>query len=264
MNNLTRRDILKVGGGLAVLTLASSCGLAEIYIDNKIAEIEERKKQELRRHIRGIRENMVTLETKFHYMIRYNEISGLDEDTTSGEGLFFGDYILTANHVVNVTKKSIIMKLGLENKFPYFNPENFFFDKINEEVKIGEEILEGIVHNPDKDLAIIPYKRKNKPKYEVKLGNSNKMDLLDETFLVGAPLSKYQVVKRELIGSEVKKSEIITPTRAIFGDSGSPLINNNGEVIAIASEIIPGSHAIFIPINEYREEIEKYEKTIRK
>jgi len=236
-------------------------------LEERLRQEPVQKKEELVRHIRGIQKNMVTLETTTKYIISYGSRTKPAFRIISGEGLIYRDYILTTNHLIELTEKAA--RDDLKKKIgPDFNLEEFSFEKYSEITFLGDERIEEMFSDPEKDIGIIPYKKPRRSDYVVELGDSDELDLLDELYIVGRPFSLYPVVKGGIMGSEREKginppisSEIVTDHRAIGGDSGSPLINLDGKVVGIVANIIKESHALSIPINEYKKAIAKYEKT---
>ncbi len=228
------------------------------------------KKERLREHIEGIRENMVTFNTSAKIWVGY-PMFGYDnfEPKVKGEGLIYDDYILTANHVVNNSREMFIHGMKPEiTKSPFFDPSELTFEIISETVLLNDNKIERIVSIPDMDIAFIPYTQKegDKSNYEVKLGDSDSLKIFDELYILGRPFSEFPVTKKGIVGalnyqkSILEDGGIITSHRAIGGDSGSPLINKDGEVVGIVSSIIQESHTLSIPINLYKEEITKYER----
>ena len=71
--------------------------------------LPEWKKSELKRHIRGIRENTVTLKTHTKYLASYMGEGKEGKKIMFVEGLIWGDYILTANHVINLTENNFML-----------------------------------------------------------------------------------------------------------------------------------------------------------
>lgn len=268
---MKRREFLGFGG-LTLLTLAeSSCSSQLVNIselEKLFDQIEINKKKELRRHIKGIQENMVTFSTSSKFYVSYYGTSGLRRDKFTGEGIICGNYILTANHVINLTEEEIIKRLTkiLEEKGIKFDPDKFMFNKIDEYSSFDGTAVKKALNFPEKDMGIVPYYGPKKSNYKVQLGDSDKLKVLDQLYVVGRPRSRYPVVKEGMVGSrinkkiyDVVKGEIITDHEVVGGDSGSPLINSDGEVVGIISTIGEDSHTISIPINFYKEAIAKYE-----
>lgn len=271
---MDRRQFLGFSSVVGLTVALSGCGLKIVdisYLEKILNRVRIIEKAELRRHIKGIQENMVTLETTTEYIGGYIGISaGFNTHTFSGEGLIYRDYILTADHVINLTKKTVSDVIK-EHLGRMFDPEKLTFEKINEHTLLDGEVVNEQLNYPEKDMGIILYKKPKRSDYVVELGDSDKVDLLDELYVIGRPHSRYPIVKGGIVGSGERKggslrieSGIITDHRAISGDSGSPLINLDGEVVGITSHIIEGSHTISVPINLYKEAIAEYENSLRR
>lgn len=262
---MDRRRFLELGATAAVSGFLGG-GMAN-YI------LPKWEKSELKRHIRGIQENMVSLKTNTKYLVTYIGEEKEDEKVLFGEGVIWENYILTADHVINLTEKSFAERLKkiLGERGGKFIPRTFIFDKHSEHTILDGERLEEKLHFPEKDIGIIPYEDPVKSNYKVRLGNSDELDLMDELYVIGRPDTEYLVSKPGVVTSEKKKrinslmpGEIVTSHRVIPGDSGSPLINQKGEVMGIVSRYAEGSHTVSIPINEFKKEINKYESSKRK
>lgn len=154
------------------------------------------------------------------------------------------DYILTNYHIIEDHNKIYIYNKNKEK----VNGKVEFFDK-------------------NKDIAIIKIENKLNLK-KIKLGNSNKIKVTDEVYTLGIPIDfrYFGTFSKGIISSINRKitvnnntyNTIQVDTNISLGNSGSPLINKNGEVIGIVfvtEEDINGI-SFAIPINEVMKVIE--------
>ena len=107
---------------------------------------------------------------------------------------------------------------------------------------------------PDFDIAIIKiidFKNKD----YIKIGNSDKIRLRDEVYVIGYPNDpNYPIITSGTIsGSRTNYIQTDTPVNS--GNSGGPLLNSNNEVIGVTSSIIKNSQnsSLITPINIFRE-----------
>jgi len=277
---MNRRQVLISGGLSALALIASSCNYLLInpvelnhLIDKRIEQKKEEEISKLKEHMLGIRENIVTMHTTSNIEAKIYGIGLVSKKANlSGEGLIFENYILTSNHLISFDIDSY------RNEY-----ENFFFKTFRrypdsleftpELTTLNGKILESIKKDVKRDMAIfkLPEGYK-KPNYRVKLGDSDKLEFYDEVHLLGDPSDMYFVPRPGVITSfpgEEYKDEFITHKGKIMavvgvsGDSGSPIINKEGEIVGITSSSNVASVA-FVPINAYKEEIAKYEETLRR
>lgn len=148
------------------------------------------------------------------------------------------DYILTNYHIIEDYNKIYIYNKNKEK----VNGKVEFFDK-------------------NKDIAIIKIENKLNLK-KIKLGNSSKIKVTDEVYTLGIPIDfrYFGTFSKGIISSINRKIKvdnntydtIQVDTNISLGNSGSPLINKNGEVIGIVfvtEEDINGI-SFAIPIND--------------
>lgn len=154
---------------------------------------------------------------------RQMSVSGL------GTGFLVDDlHIMTAAHVVQ-TAETIVIK---------------FHD--------GEEIPADVVSNyKTADVALLKLKWKSKNGKVLKLGDSDKMDIGEQIFIVGTPLGlSYSFSSGYISGRQKSKKRTSALVRAEFiqtdasinhGNSGGPMFNTKGEVVGIVSYILSQS-----------------------
>jgi len=137
-------------------------------------------------------------------------------------------HIMTAAHVVQ-TAETIVIK---------------FHD--------GEEIPADVVSNYGvADVALLKLKWKSKNGKVLKLGDSDKMKVGEQIFIVGTPLglshsfSSGYISGRQMSSkrtSAIVKAEFLQTDAAInHGNSGGPMFNTKGEVVGIVSYILSES-----------------------
>lgn len=172
-----------------------------------------------------------------------------NNETSNGTGFVYKkekdyDYILTNYHIIEDYNKIYIYNKNKEK----VNGKVEFFDK-------------------NKDIAIIKIENKLNLK-KIKLGNSSKIKVTDEVYTLGIPIDfrYFGTFSKGIISSINRKIKvdnntydtIQVDTNISLGNSGSPLINKNGEVIGIVfvtEEDINGI-SFAIPINEVMKVIE--------
>ena len=117
---MDRRDFLKVG---AVSFVSSSIPISIYHFLNSQGKLETDPKDVLREAVKTIIENTVTLHTHSQY-------DGGERDV-SGQGLIFGDYIITCDHIVSMH--------GIQE------PSTFGTLEIKVDVQMEETRLNGVV-----------------------------------------------------------------------------------------------------------------------
>ena len=105
---------------------------------------------------------------------------------------------------------------------------------------------------PSADVALIKLDRVPEKAAPAALGNSDKVEVGDEVFVVGAPyglshtltaghISSRHTPGRELLGN-LEKLELFQTDAAInMGNSGGPMFNMDGEIIGVVSHILSQS-----------------------
>ena len=231
---MDRREFLKLIA-LGLSTSLYGCS----FIDLELERIRKASKL--------IIENMVTLKTK----LKYHDGG---KDKISGEGLIVDDYIITCDHLVNL--------YGYNQRTPI---GNIYIPRVSKsrEVKLENQILESVFTDSKRDMAIFKLPNGYDKPEPVKLGDDDKLKLLDRLYLIGDAYDLSYVVRPGYLG----KKEVITiktyprdtigklfTGRVVPGDSGSPILNSNGEVIGLASDS-SGAYGLFKPINWYKQEL---------
>lgn len=186
------------------------------------------------------------------------------ETKVLGSGVIYDKegYIITNNHVVSDTKE-IIVRLQDKRKFT---------------AKL-------IGADPNTDVALIKINGENLP--VARLGNSDNVNVGEWVLAIGTPFDSVfnSTVTAGIISSLGRNLNIIKPNKQSYkiedfiqtdavinpGNSGGPLVNLNGEVIAINSAIASSSglyegYGFAIPINLVKamvEDLRKYGKIVR-
>lgn len=138
--------------------------------------------------------------------------------------------IITASHIVQTAEEIMVV----------------FHDR--------EEVPAKVLYTyPAADVALIQLTQsKSTPLFPVHLGDSDKVRIGDQVFIIGAPFGIGQSLsvgyvsgkhgKRNSNESFLKTEFIQTDAAINEGSSGAPMFNTNGEVIGIASFILSHSH----------------------
>ena len=147
-----------------------------------------------------------------------------------GSGVMISDdgKIMTAAHVVQIA------------------------DRIVVEFVDGQEIPANVIASaPYADVSLLQLERKPNNIKPVKLGDSDKVEIGDRTFIIGAPYGLKHTLTVGYISGRHKSSTVIgnlTPLELLqtdaainMGNSGGPMFNMNGEVIGIVSYILSQS-----------------------
>lgn len=145
-----------------------------------------------------------------------------------GSGVLVGEkrmYVLTAAHVVaNASKIRVSFKDGTE-----MSATNARIDKTA-------------------DVALIKLERAATTIPAAKVGDSDKVRIGDDIFVIGSPLGLEHSVSKGIISGKHKELNETTPAPAMEffqtdasinkGNSGGPMFNMQGEVIGIVSSIL--------------------------
>jgi len=151
------------------------------------------------------------------------------KDIGSGFVVNQDGYILTNNHVVGTDNN---IKVNLEGK-------EFKAQVIDADKKL--------------DLALLKIDATNIP--VVRIGDSSKVEKTEEVFAIGSPLGLNQTVTKGIVGNKERKFKDINYIQLDLvlnpGNSGGPLVNDNGEVIGINTFIEKETtdYGFALPIN---------------
>jgi S1-C subfamily serine protease len=176
--------------------------------------------------------------------------------TATGSGIVIDDkgHILTNNHVIEGADK-IEVKLGASDH---------------------EYTAEVVGTDPASDLALLQVEAPSKELDALTLGDSSKMEVGDPVVAIGNPFGLDRTVTSGIVSALQRQIQapngfsidnVIQTDAAINpGNSGGPLINGNGEVIGINSQIETGGGndgnvgiGFAIPINTAKEVIHELE-----
>ena len=157
-------------------------------------------------------------------------LSGLLGSTGLGSGVLISEHgkLLTAAHVVQTA------------------------DKVTVEFTGGAQVTARVVSSePIADVALLQLESVPAGVEPVRLGDSDKVEVGDEVFVVGAPYGLTHTLSAGHISGRIVQdpglgvrpgSEYLQTDAAINrGNSGGPMFNMNGEVIGIASRILSHS-----------------------
>jgi S1-C subfamily serine protease len=183
--------------------------------------------------------------------------SKVAEGVASGSGVVLDDegHVLTNNHVVEGGEE---ITVSLESEGQMYPAE-----------VVGTE--------PNSDLALLKVDAPASKLHPLKLGDSSKMEVGDPVVAIGNPFDLQRTVTSGIVSAlqrEIQAPDGVTIDNVIQtdaainpGNSGGPLINADGEVIGINSQIYTGGEGndgnvgigFAIPINTAKEEIAKLE-----
>jgi S1-C subfamily serine protease len=183
--------------------------------------------------------------------------SKVAEGVASGSGVVLDDegHVLTNNHVVEGGET---IKVSFESEGQMYPAE-----------VVGTE--------PNSDLALLKVDAPAAKLHPLKLGDSSKMEVGDPVVAIGNPFDLQRTVTSGIVSAlqrEIQAPDGVTIDNVIQtdaainpGNSGGPLINADGEVIGINSQIYTGGEGsegnvgigFAIPINTAKEEIAKLE-----
>ncbi len=266
---MKRREFLEAALTLSAAPLVSSCIPAALdavftdYINNKIEQRENQIKEELRREIEGIKDNVVSLKTSTSFFMETDRGVLKPRLSIKGNGLIYENYILTANRVTSIDEMAIREDLS-ENGVKLIK-----MDVLSKSIYFGKESLEQVVAGSEREISILKipdgYKR---PDYKIKFGNSDELRAMDRIFTLitnGGGL----IVKEGIVGNDglaeysglngAKFKGKFSSFPVIQREIGSPVINKRGEIVGLISNVNEFS-SVFEGIKGYLEEIEKYEK----
>lgn len=246
---------------MIILTIA---GLSSIYgieryienrVENYIEGIVESQQINLLEDTIGILENKVMLESEIVISSPLPESNEMTLGTMQGKGVIVNhenkDYIITAAHVVSLERR-----LGEE-------PSESF--NVDYRTRLNGEKLDEIIIDAERDIAIFKFPDNlERPEYQVRLGDSENLLPFEKIYILGNPgLSGFNV--REGIISNYERTRTVgnVETEGINisanvypGDSGTPVINENGEILGIVKETHYNLTGYFAPINWFKEYFE--------
>jgi S1-C subfamily serine protease len=171
-----------------------------------------------------------------------------------GTGFFIDEnFILTNHHVIeNATK----IEIALENSNKTYEAELIYSDKASDIAAIKVKDLE-------------TFKKENK---YITLHMTTHYKLLDEVYAIGHPWGLYWSISKGVVSRDLLKKPnevnffMQTDAHVFNGNSGGPLLNTNGNVIGINSNMIVnegGSYGLAIPITIVEKvlaDLEKYKE----
>jgi S1-C subfamily serine protease len=185
------------------------------------------------------------------------------EEESSGGGIATGSgilidtegHILTNNHVIEGATK-VEVKLGSSDT---------------------EHEAEVVGADPATDVALLKVNAPTSEEHPLSLGNSSKVSVGDPVVAIGNPFGLDRTVTAGIVSALQRQiqapngfsiSHVIQTDAAINpGNSGGPLINSEGQVIGINSQIQTGGSGdgnvgigFAVPINTAREVVEQIEK----
>jgi S1-C subfamily serine protease len=183
--------------------------------------------------------------------------SKMAEGVASGSGVVLDDegHVLTNNHVVEGGEQ---IQVSFESEGQMYPAE-----------VVGTE--------PNSDLALLKVEAPAAKLHPLALGDSSKTEVGDPVVAIGNPFDLQRTVtsgivsalQREITAPDGVKIDNVIQTDAAInpGNSGGPLINADGEVIGINSQIYTGGEGsegnvgigFAIPINTAKEEIAELE-----
>jgi S1-C subfamily serine protease len=190
-------------------------------------------------------------------------LSPFGEEESSGGGIATGSgilidtegHILTNNHVIEGASK-VEVKLGSSDT---------------------EHEAEVVGADPATDVALLKVNAPVSEEHPLSLGNSSKVSVGDPVVAIGNPFGLDRTVTAGIVSALQRQiqapngfsiSHVIQTDAAINpGNSGGPLINSEGQVIGINSQIQTGGSGdgnvgigFAVPINTAREVVEQIEK----
>ena len=157
-----------------------------------------------------------------------NTVKKMNKDVGSGVVISNDGKIMTASHLVH-------------------SADAIRVEFLNGEI-IPARVLSSVSHA---DVALIQLEHLPKKIQVAPLGDSDKVLVGDDIFVIGAPYGYSHTVSKGIISarykpgeidSELSQTELLQTDAAINqGNSGGPMFNEKGEVIAIVSHIISHS-----------------------
>ncbi len=240
---MNRREFLKFG---AVSFVSALFPLSIYHYVNS-------NNSKLKQGIREVIENRVYLETDFKYT--REEQTEVRSAEMAGHGTIVGGYVFTVDHLLE-------KKIDFEN----YGGGSIYWDltKVSTDTKIGKSRLELIASDYDLDIAVLKLpKDYQKPKTKVRLGDSDKLKPLDKVYLIGDPRDKQIIIREGIVSNEIERRKTVgenslvsygfnTSIQLFPGDSGSPLLNEEGEIVGFANHMLGFYASNMVPINDFK------------
>ncbi|MEK6760603.1 MAG: serine protease [Nanoarchaeota archaeon] len=214
------------------------------------------KLENLRKEIKKVSSNKVMLESKVKYRVESSGIE-LDEDIR-GYGNVVGNYIITVNHVVSVNS-SIFQETP-------FGVAQIYVENLFSETRLNGSKLESIIYDKENDIAIFKLPEELNGKYNpVALGDSDKLKILDKICSIGNPRLNSEIIRCGIVSNDIAKREFegrkmygFESSILVFpGDSGTPVVDEKGEIIGLANYWLYGVASNIVPINKFKEYMDK-------
>jgi len=185
--------------------------------------------QQLREAFRKVHQSVVTVRTKeIDVSNSSNQVISIIDGLGSGVLISADGKIMTAAHVVQTA------------------------DVASVEFPDGQQIIARVIGSDvQSDVALLQLKQVPRDIVPATLGDSDKVEVGDQIFVVGAPYGISQTLTaghlsgRHLLNTNEESStsaEFLQTDAAVNGgSSGSPLFNSDGEVVGIVSRIMSRS-----------------------
>jgi len=185
--------------------------------------------QQLREAFRKVHQSVVMVRTKqIDLPSSSKEVMAINDGLGSGVLISADGKILTAAHVVQTA------------------------DVASVEFPDGQEIIASVIGSDVRsDVALLQLKRVPSGIVPATLGDSNKIEVGDQIFVIGAPYGLSQTLtaghvsgRHSLNGNDESSPSIEflqTDAAVNGGNSGSPMFNLDGEVVGIVSSLVSHS-----------------------
>jgi len=164
------------------------------------------------------------------------------------------DLLLTAGHCMVNTGEVINDKHGYCKAFTWiFNYySNSAQDYKNEDIYKCESILYGISTEKDDDLALIKLDRKVKGIQPLKLSDTI-LTTGDNVSMIGHPMGLPKKISGDSTITHIRNHQNYTKLDSFAGNSGSPVFNQNNNVVGLFLGGVPN-------VSTYKDEIKKCER----
>ena len=258
-----------MGRSYAILLTAAalaSLPLANKYIDHKVNSAIELKQNHdlynLLNETQTVLENQILLETELYS--QYDLDGRLALLRGSAYIVEHNDerYIITVAHNVSFSMYS-------DNK--PLSPYNMYLELMNLDYKTTWDgiSLEKIVFDNSRDVAVFKFPDEtpeefNMPKRNIILANSNELSVYEKVYVVGNPALSGTNIRQGIIGNDERRRNIggvntygINVSANVYpGDSGTAVINSQGELIGLVKESHYNLTGYFAPINWFKEHMD--------